>query len=175
MGLKNVLHAPPEAILTSTFLTFPLGLGKVLTTTHWLSLSNTRSPSSRLGLSDCHFFRPCRVERYWFFQRCQNTLERCCTCLHWRLYRSLSLKLPEEVDGTPTFWVRRVTGVRISGKVGSVDTGTSGRELTMAVTSARKVVNTSWISCFGVMPAIIESCIRLVPIMRSQLPPMCEA
>lgn len=43
-----------------------------------------------------------------------------------------------------------------------------GRELTIAVTSAKKVLNTSWVSCQGVVPISIESSIRLVrPIIRS--------
>lgn len=78
--------------------------------------------------------------------------------------------------GSPTFCVRRVAGIRIRGKLGSVDTGMRGRELTMAVTSAKKVVNASWVSCRGATAISIESSIRLArPIIRSQLPPMCEA
>ena len=183
MGLKKVLHAPPEATLTSTFLTFLSWLEKVLTTMPmgqwfcltWLSFKSTRSPSCRLGLSECHFPWPCRVERYWFFQCCQRTLERCCTCLHWHLHRSLSLKLPGGMDRTPTFWVWRVVHVRMRGKLESMDTRMRGHKLTIAVTSAKKVVNISWVSCQGVMLISTDSSIRLVkPIMRSQLPPMCE-
>lgn len=66
--------------------------------------------------------------------------------------------------------------VSMRGKIGSVDTGTRGLESTMAVTSAKNVVNTSWTSCWDVMPVSTESSICLIlPIMRSHLPPMCEA
>ena len=76
----------------------------------------------------------------------------------------------------PTVWVRRVAGVKMMGKLGSVDTGMRGLVFTMAVTSAKKVDSASWVSCRDEMPISIESSIRLItPIMRFQLPPMCEA
>lgn len=79
------------------------------------------------------------------------------------------------MDGTPN-WIRREAGVRTRRKLGLADTGMSGRKLTMTVTSAKKVVNTSCASCQVIMPINIESSIRLgTAVIHSQLSPMGEA
>ena len=74
------------------------------------------------------------------------------------------------------FCVSSVAGVRTSGASGSLDTGTSGLALTMADTSAIKVVKTSWVKYFDGTSTSIASNTRLVtPIILSHAPPACEA
>ncbi len=49
---------------------------------------------------------------------------------------SAFVKSPKEGETAPTFWVRRVEGVRIKGASGAEETGTRGLALMIAVTSA---------------------------------------
>ena len=73
------------------------------------------------------------------------------------------------------FWVNSVEGVRISGMVGSVETVTKGRLLTIAVTSAMKVERTLCVRCLGPSSASIEFKTFLTfPIILSHTPPIWE-
>ena len=149
-----------DVTFTSTFRTSPSSLWKafvILPMDHscrlaCLSFSRTMSPSLRFGLFVCHF------------------------CLLFCLLRLASEKFPGGRGGVPIFCVSSIDGVSISGASGSEETGISGRELIIAVTSAINVHRTSWVTFNLPAWSNIESRIRrAIPIMRSQLPPMLDA
>lgn len=76
----------------------------------------------------------------------------------------------------PTLWVSIIAGVRTDGSLASSVMVVSGREFTIAHTSARNVESMSWVKPFTPFRRSIQSKIQQVtPIMRSQAPPKWEA
>lgn len=143
-----------------------------------LSLMRTTSPSVTSRRLAVHFRRLWSNRRYSFFQRAQNTLAKAWTRFHSHFNMSRSWNSPRELASNlySVFWVSNIAGVSISGKSGSVETGTSGLELMMAATSAMNVFRTSWVNVFPLAPISMESSIlRVIPIILSHAPPMWEA
>ena len=86
------------------------------------------------------------------------------------------MKFPGAALIGDSFRDRIVAGVRISGAEGSLETGTRGRLLTIADTSAISVESTSWVSCRVHISANIALRKFLeMPIILSHTPPAWEA
>ena len=99
-----------------------------------------------------------------------------CTNFHCEVYVFLSPCCGSSSGTLPTLWVRGAFGIKTHGFSGSEDTSTSGHPFIFAVTSAIKVVRTSWVNLLPLWPSSMASRIRRAILMiLSQVPPMCKA
>lgn len=140
-----------------------------------LSFRRMMSPSLKFGLLCYHFWWFWSMLRYSICHLVQNVSARAWTLFHWCWYMYALVKSPGGVGIEPYFCVSRVKGVRNKGASGSEETCTKGLALTIAETSAIRVVRTSWVSV-GFPPCrSIESRMRCeMPIIRSQVLPMWD-
>ena len=136
-----------EWIKSWTLRTRPSSDGNTLVTRargHWFlgifsPLTSTTSFTRKLRFLAVHFCLSCRLVRYSFLQRVQNSFARCCTWRHLLLqYRSSRWKTPGGGSTILVFIVRMWFGV-IGGLVGSDKFSTvSGLEWTISSASIIK-------------------------------------
>ena len=162
-----VAFTPSFVVITSTFHTFPSAFGKVLFMRAMglfyiassLDQSSTRSPFPTYLVSVSHLHCGCSRGRNSFCHLDQKIFARCCTCLHclFPLQRSVWQNFPGAALREDGFCVNIIDGVRTLGIVGSFETGTRGRLLTIAITSAIHVLRTLWVRRVGPTSIRMES------------------
>ena len=123
----------------------------------------------------CHFFRTCKVWRYSFFPSVPKHLGKVLyspllysqeflrTCVTYRFAYCVS-------------FLNKMLVVGIKGESGSEGMNVRGRDLIIALASARKVVRTSWVCPWAECSFIILFNIRRVTlIISSHAPPLFDA
>ena len=143
-----------------------------------MSFRRTTSPSFRSGCIGCHLRRSYSICMYSSFYLVQNLSAKTWTLFHYERIMSFEVKFSKYGNSelSLNFCVRMVLGESTEGFSGSLDTASSGRWLTIAVTSVISVQNTSCVRCWLTGSDKIALKILLtMPIRRSHDPPKCGA
>ena len=97
------------------------------------------------------------------------------TELNWIELNCPDEKFPAQAETALTFCVSNIAGVSIPGLSGSVDMGTRGLALIIAITSAITVLKTSWVRrVCSVCDSTASRMCLVNPMRRSHEPPMLD-
>lgn len=109
--------------------------------------TKTTSLTLMFGFSSVHAVRFWWVMRYSRLHCSQKLSARNCTCFLWCKWSSGVSTFPDGAVKVLVFCIKCIAGVKMVGLSGSVDTGMSGLAFITPITSAIKVLSTSWVSC----------------------------